>query len=243
MDNTLILFDEDKFLLEYAQLAAPYFSDVIDPHSFFRKLLASTQHMLKNDGAMTNVEAFTHHFLADSPSLNYEECYTRFDQFYQEAFPKLNALVKPATEGRALLIRALKAGLQVVIATNPIFPERATKHRLEWANVADLAITLVTDAENMRYCKPRPEYYRTILDILGKHPHECLMAGNDPVSDMSASAIGIKTYLVENQEEIARLGMVSTQIGKEAQAGGGETRFKTDWQGKLKDVADVLFSD
>ena len=154
MDNTLILFDEDKFLLEYARLAAPFFSDIIDEHTFFRKLLASTQHMLKNDGAMTNVEAFTRHFLADVPSLRYEDCFTRFDQFYTEAFPKLSSLISPAKEGRSLLQHALEAGLKVVIATNPIFPQRATMHRLGWANIADLDITLVTDAENMSYCKP-----------------------------------------------------------------------------------------
>lgn len=241
MDNTLILFNEDKFLLEYARLAAPYFSDILDEHTFFRKLLASTQHMMKNNGAITNVEAFTHHFLADFPSLNYEECYTRFDQFYKEAFPKLDSLIRPAITGRQLLQRTLEAGLQVAIATNPIFPERATMQRLKWANIADLDITLVTDAENMSYCKPRPEYYQKILDILGRQPQECLMVGNDMVSDMSASVIGIKTYLVENKEEIAQLGMISAQIGNQAREVVGETKFQIDWRGPLHKVEHVLF--
>ncbi len=240
MDNTLILFDEDKFLLEYARLAAPYFSDIIDEHAFFRKLLASTQHMMKNDGKTTNVEAFTNHFLADFSSLSYEECYTRFDRFYTEAFPKLNSLIKPATTGRQLLHHALEAGLQVAIATNPIFPKRATVHRLRWANVADLDIALVTDAENMSYCKPRPEYYQKVLDILGRQPPDCLMVGNDPVSDMSASTLGIKTFLVENEEEIARLGLVSAQIGDQAREVVDETKFQIDWRGTLKDVEKVL---
>jgi FMN phosphatase YigB (HAD superfamily) len=241
MDNTLILFDEDKFLLEYARLATPYFSDIIDEQTFFRKLLASTQHMMKNDGTMSNVEAFTHHFLAASPALSYEECFDRFDRFYTETFPELSSLVSPALTGRHLLQRALEAGLQVVIATNPIFPERATVHRLRWANIADLDISLVTDAENMSYCKPRPEYYQKILDILGRQPPECLMVGNDMVSDMSASVLGIRTYLVENEEEIARLGMLSAQIGNQAREVVGETKFQIDWRGPLHKVEHVLF--
>ncbi len=241
MDNTLILFDEDKFLLEYARLAAPYFSDILEEHIFFRKLLASTQHMMKNNGTMTNVEAFTHHFLADSSSLSYKECFDRFDQFYKQTFPELSALVSPTITGRNLLQRALEAGLQVAIATNPIFPERATVHRLKWANIADLDLTLVTDAENMSYCKPRPEYYLEILGILGRQPQECLMVGNDKVSDMSASVIGIRTYLIENQEEMARLGMLSAQIGDQAREVVGETRFQIDWRGPLHKVELVLF--
>ncbi len=197
--------------------------------------------MMKNNGAMSNVEAFTNHFLADLPSLDYESCYNRFDQFYQGAFQHLGSLTTPAIAGRQLVQHALEAGLKVVIATNPIFPERATTHRLKWANIADLDINLITDAENMSYCKPRPEYYQKILEILGNQPQECLMVGNDPVSDMSASIIGIRTYLVENEEEIARLGMVSTHMGNQASEGVDEPQFQIDWRGSLHDVEHVLF--
>ncbi len=240
MDNTLILFDEDKFLMEYARLAAPYFSDILDEHTFFPKLLASTLHMIKNNGAMTNVEAFTNHFLADLPSLSYQECYTRFDEFYQESFQQLESLIIPAHAGCQVIKHALDRDLQVAIATNPIFPERATAQRLKWANIADLEINLVTNAENMCYCKPKPEYYQKILEILGRQPQECLMVGNDAVSDMSASTIGIKTYLVENEEEIARLGMVSAQAGNQAREGVGETQFQINWRGPLHDVEHIL---
>lgn len=240
LDNTLFLFNEDTFLVSYAQLAAPYFTDVLDESTFFQKLLSSTMHMLRNDGSQTNVEAFTHHFIADLPQLSYEECFNRFDRFYHKSFSQLARVVQKVASGRRVVEGAVRAGIQVAIATNPIFPDAATRYRLEWANIADLPIALVTHAENMRYCKPHPGYFHAILGTLGRQPKECLMVGNDPVSDMSAAAVGIKTFLVELEAEKGRLGIISKQVGQQARKVASKVRFRIDWRGTLQDVERVL---
>lgn len=241
-DNTLVLFNEDQFLISYARHAAPYFTDLMDENTFFQKLLASTLHMIHNDGSMTNVEAFTNHFIADLPQLSYDECYNRFNRFYRESFQELEKIAKPVPEGRQVIEHVINAGLQVAIATNPIFPEVAMVQRLKWANLSDLDIAFVTHAENMRYCKPRPEYYRAILENLGRKPGECLMVGNDALADMAAAIVGIKTFLLEIDVEKGRLGLISSQVGRYTRDVVTDTKFPIDWRGTFKDLDKLLFT-
>ena len=239
-DNTLVLFNEDEFLANYAEKAYPYMADYFDQSTFYQKLLQSTVNLIRNDGSMTNIEAFTHHFISGS-KLSYEECHNLLHKFYAESFRQLGKIVHVVSYGRKLLKRVLQEGLQVVIATNPIFPELATQIRLEWANLGDLNITLSTHAENMSYCKPRPEYYRSILDRIEQKPEDCLMAGNDPISDMAASVLGIKTFLVDLDQEKGRLGIFSKEIENRTKKKAVYPQFQIDGSGTLQDLERFLF--
>ncbi len=239
-DNTLVLFNEDHFLYSYAKLAYPYLQDFFDESTFFQRLLQSTRKMIHNDGRMTNVEAFTHHFISNTPSLSFDECINRFTKFYEESFHQLESIVSSVPYGRKLLEHVIEKGLQVVIATNPIFPELATKIRLGWANLSDLDIALMTHAENMSYCKPRPEYYQTILDMIHQKPEDCIMAGNDPISDMAASELGIQTFLVNLDQEKGRLGVLSKEVGNSAEK-SQEFAYRIDGFGNLQDLERFLF--
>ncbi len=241
-DNTLVLFNEDQFLVSYAKLAYPYLQDLFDESTFFQKLLQSTLQMIHNDGRMTNVEAFTHHFIADTSALSYDECINRFQKFYEGSFHQLESTVTIVPYGRPLIERALKEGLQVAIATNPIFPELATQIRIGWANLADLDISLMTHAENMSYCKPRLEYYQTILDMINQEPENCIMAGNDPISDMAASDLGIATFLVDLDQEQGRLGILSKEVGNSAKKGLQASQYRIDGSGTLCDLEHFLFN-
>ncbi len=240
-DNTLVLFNEDQFLLSYAQLAYPYWQDFFDESTFFQKLLQSTLQMIHNDGRMTNDEAFTNNFIAETPKLSYFECTTRFHQFYKESFQQLSKIVKEVPYARQLIQQVIDAGIPVVIATNPIFPELATQIRISWANLSDLEITLTTHSENMSYCKPRPEYYQTILEIINQKPQDCLMAGNDPRSDMSASVIGLKTFLVNLDREKGQLGILSKEIGKSTKI-NPQSQYQVDGSGTLEDLEQFIFN-
>lgn len=238
-DNTLVLFNEDEFLAAYARLAYPYLSDYFDQSTFFQKLLQSTIFMIHNDGSQLNIEAFTNNFIADTPALHYGECITRFQTFYAETFHQLGATVKVVPNGRALLQGVIDAGIKVVIATNPIFPKRATEIRLGWANLEDLDITFTTHAENCSYCKPKLEYYQAILDVLDYLPEECVMAGNDAISDMAASDLGIKTFLVDLDQEKGRLGLLSKEIGNSAKK-RVKSKYTIDARGSLEDLKQFL---
>ncbi|MFX0078314.1 MAG: HAD family hydrolase [Candidatus Hermodarchaeota archaeon] len=239
-DNTLVLFNEDEFLVNYAEKAYPYLADYFDQSTFFQKLLQSTVNMIRNDGSITNVELFTYNFILGS-NLSYEECHNRLRKFYTESFRQLGNQVHIVPYGRKLIKRVLQEGLQVVIATNPIFPELATQIRLEWANLGDLDITMSTHAENMSYCKPRPEYYQSILNHIKQKPEDCLMAGNDPISDMAASVLGIKTFLVDLDQEKGRLGILSKEIEERTKKKAVYPQYPVDGSGTLQDLERFLF--
>jgi FMN phosphatase YigB (HAD superfamily) len=85
--------------------------------------------------------------------------------------------------------------LDVVIATNPLFPATAIEQRLEWAGVAGFPYQLVTTYENSRACKPNLLYYEQILKSIGHHAEACLMVGDDDM-DMVAGHLGCATFLV-----------------------------------------------
>ncbi len=61
---------------------------------------------------------------------------------------------------------ARRQGYKLVLATNPIFPGVAIRHRMRWAGIDDIPFRLVTTMEDMHFCKPNPKYYVEIVDML-----------------------------------------------------------------------------
>ena len=88
-------------------------------------------------------------------------------------------------------------GYQLVIATNPIFPEAATYERISWTGLNVEDFSLITTYENSCYAKPNLNYYKHILKTIDKDPEDCLMVGNDVKEDMCAKNIGMDVFLIE----------------------------------------------
>lgn len=91
---------------------------------------------------------------------------------------------------------ALSLGLRVAVATNPIFPKAAVEHRIAWAGLDDLDLSIVTSYETMRACKPLPEYFTQTAEMVGADPTECLLVGDDRFLDMPAADTGMRTFYV-----------------------------------------------
>ncbi|ACA58736.1 HAD family hydrolase [Candidatus Desulforudis audaxviator] len=196
LDGTLLPMDKEKFLRGYVQAVAAKMAPHLAPERFVKHLLAATRAMIENlDPKLTNAEVFRTDFFARS-GLPEKETMAIFERFYREDFPKLASLTSTTPLARAVCTQALERGIELVVATNPIFPRMAIEERLRWAGVGDLPFRLVTVYENMHFCKPRPQYYQEILDLLGAGPADCLMAGNDPEEDLVAGDLGIRTFLV-----------------------------------------------
>ena len=90
-------------------------------------------------------------------------------------------------------------GLSVVIATNPIYPERAVLQRMAWADLpTDLDnFEFVTNAQNMHYIKPSPMYYAELLGRIGLEPDEVILVGDSVTNDIEpARLMGITTFHV-----------------------------------------------
>lgn len=204
LDDTLLLNNMETFIPAYFQALTRYMGDRIPPERLVSELLRGTQAMEANDGTgPTNEEAFATTFY---PAVSCEpaELKSLFEKFYEEKFASLRPLTSPLPEARLVIEWALERGLQVTIATNPLFPRSPTEQRLDWAGVpvTDFDYALVTTYENMHATKAHPIYYREILTRLDRQPHECLMVGDDWQRDIApAASVGIPVYWIANPDD------------------------------------------
>ncbi len=140
-----------------------------------------------------------------------------FDRFYREVFPTLQGDAGPRPGARRVVQTALDLGMQVAIATNPIFPRVAIEERMRWADVHDLGIVAITSYEVMHATKPRPEYFSETAAMIGVESANCLMVGDDSSLDLPAAALGMRTFYV-----------------------GTRRKSHADWAGDLESLAKLL---
>ena len=95
---------------------------------------------------------------------------------------------------------ALSCGYRIAIATDPLFPRKATYHRLRWAGFDPGRFELVSTFENFHFSKTHPAYYAEVLGRLGWPEGPILMVGNDLDRDlMPAHRLGLKTFFVDGE--------------------------------------------
>jgi len=199
LDDTLLVNSMERFVPVYFQALTRWVADLIPPERLLAALMHASRAMEANDGTgPTNAEAFAAVFY---PEVGYsrKELEPIFERFYAEEFPRLRSLTRCIPEARKLVEWAFARGLQVVIATNPLFPRSPIEQRLEWAGVpvSEFNYALVTSYENMHATKAHPAYYREILAYLGRRPEECLMVGDNWEWDVAqAASAGISVYWV-----------------------------------------------
>lgn len=223
LDGTLLPIDMDAFLKRYFYLLTMRVNEVVPVDNLVDRVWRSTRAMINNlDPAKTNRQAFMEDFLPDIGHPP-DALMSVFDRFYEQDFSSLQDGIAASESARAAVDWAFRHGCDVVIATNPIFPERAIRERLRWAGVEDFNYRLVTTYENMHFCKPRIEYYEEILDRVSRRPEDCLMVGNDVEEDLAASRLGMRTFLVTDFLENPR-----------------QKQYYADFEGTLADLARFL---
>jgi len=199
LDNTLLGNDMEDFIPTYLKRLGAYMADMVPPDRFITELLHGTRAMMENlDPTVSMEQAFAETFY---PSLGLPESVVRsqIGDFYATVFPTLQTLTTRRPEAEQLVQSALKAGLEVAIATNPLFPRTAIEQRLAWAGipVERYNYALITSYEYFHFSKPHLEFYAEILGRLGKSPHEAAMIGNDPEDDLApAQIMGMSVFQV-----------------------------------------------
>jgi HAD superfamily hydrolase (TIGR01549 family) len=199
LDDTLIDNSMDTFIPAYFRALKAFVAGVVEPGRFIEELLNATRAMDHNDGAgPTNEEVFAAEFY---PALGVprEEMESLLARFYNEAFPQLEPLTGRRPAAPKIVEWAKDRGLQVVIATNPLFPRTAIEQRMAWGGVGvDLFdYELVTCYENSHATKSSPAYFREIVESLGRQPGECLMVGDNWAWDVvRAGEAGIPSYWI-----------------------------------------------
>ena len=196
LDGTLLPMDQDVFVKEYfGRIAGKLAPQGYEPKRLVDTIWRGTGAMVKNDGSKSNEEAFWEVAVSVYGDQIVKDKHF-FDEFYETEFDEIKAVCgyHPAAAG---IVHNLKEkGLRVALATNPIFPARATEWRMRWAGLTPEAFDLYTTYENSCYCKPNLDYYRNILVQLKVSAEECLMVGNDVQEDMIARELGMQVFLL-----------------------------------------------
>ena len=198
LDGTLLPMNQDRFIEEYFKEISSYLHTHggYEPKGFMRAMWQGIGAMIKNDGTKTNEDAFWLEFIKVFGEERVKKDLPLFDSFYKERFSLTKSVCGYTPYSRKIIDCLKEKGITVALATNPVFPEVATKTRMGWVDLTADDFVLVTTYENIGYCKPNPDYYRDIAKKIGALPSECLMVGNDTSDDLSAALAGMDVYLV-----------------------------------------------
>ena len=232
LDNTLILFEEEKFLMGYYPVLAARFDGVFPDGQFAEKLMKATVVLRDNDGSKINRELFMG-FFCEGSNVDKDDMWARFEQFFSLDFDIFKDAVTATPGAEAAFRHAKERGLKIVVATNPIWPLVVQKKRLAWAGLGGIGVDLITHIDNMSYCKPQLGYFRQICQLINVKPEECLMVGDDPANDMVAARAGMKTYQATDSRAYSQKPL---EISKNVIGNDLEGIPPADFSGPLADV-------
>ena len=202
-----LLFDLDDTLLD-TNLAAfvPAYFQALGNHLGARTTHALTLRALvgglnsmnqSEDLTRTLMEVFDAEFYPKL-GIQKEELVDTLDDFYDNVFPSLSGITKQRMEAASLIEWALSKGYRVAIATDPLFPRKATHHRIRWAGLDPEHVELISSYENFHFTKTQPAYYAEVLGRLGWPEGSILMVGNDVDRDLiPAHRLGLATYFID----------------------------------------------
>ncbi len=196
LDGTLLPMDQDVFIKAYFKgLAAKLAPLGYDPEQLIGAVWKGTEKMIRNNGKKSNEDVFWESF-TEMFSEKVLSDKIHFEEFYKTDFQNIKAVCGFEQKAVNTVHRLKEAGMRLVLATSPIFPEIATASRVRWAGLSLDDFELYTTYENICYCKPNPDYYIELASRLGLKPEECLMVGNDVGDDMVASTVGMLVFLL-----------------------------------------------
>ena len=136
LDGTLLPMVQDEFVRFYMPLLAKAYLKKgveMDPKGFIGAVWKGYEAMVKNDGSRTNREAFWS-YIDEFLPLSVEESEAIADAFYEDEFNQAKCTTQPTPLSDMVIKEAKKKGIEVYLATNPIFPRCATMNRIDWAD-------------------------------------------------------------------------------------------------------------
>ena len=200
LDDTLLNTNMDAFIPAYFQALSRELAPHIAPEIMLRALMSGTKQMIESeDFSQTLEQVFNAVFY---PQINspYEKISAAIENFYDHVFPTLGGVTTPRPEAKPFIDWAFSQGFRIAIATDPIFPRKATYHRLRWAGLDPEQFELVSSFEHFHFSKTYPAYYAEVLGRMGWPDGPVLMVGNDLERDIRpAQMLGLATYHVDGE--------------------------------------------
>src|SRR5687768_1046437 len=200
LDDTLLDTNLDAFMPAYFQALTQHLANHSAPNTMLRALLTGVNLMNESeDPTQTLEEIFDADFYTQLGFPKAELIHI-FEAFYDDVFPALAQHTRRRPDAAPLIDWAYSRGYRIAIATDPLFPRKATYHRLRWAGFDPERFELVSTFEHFHFTKTHPAYYAEVLGRLGWPEGPVLMVGNDPERDLiPAHRLGLKTFFVDGQ--------------------------------------------
>lgn len=196
LDGTLLPFEQEDFIkLYFSGLCKKLAPFGFEPKALTKDIWRGTAAMVQNDGLRSNHDVFWETFCESNPEK--PDIEPHCDDFYIHEFDEVKKCLKYEISRKPLIERLRAAGLDLILATNPVFPRCAVETRLAWVGLSTADFSYITSYENSCFSKPNPKYFADILEKRGKTAAECIMIGNSVPEDIiPTKMLGIKSYLI-----------------------------------------------
>ena len=133
LDDTLLDTNLDVFMPAYFQALSQHLAEHSAPGIMLRALITGVNRMNESeDPTRTLEEIFDADFYLQL-GVSKQDLVHILDAFYDDVFPKLAQHTRRRPEALPLIDWAYSRGYRIAIATDPLFPRKATYHRLRWA--------------------------------------------------------------------------------------------------------------
>ncbi len=200
LDDTLLNTNLDVFVPAYFQALGAHLADHIAPEIMLRALVGGMNAMNVNENpAQTLMDAFDAAFYSKL-GIPKQDLIVTLEDFYDMGFPTLQTHTQQIDGTASLIDWALSCGFRVAIATDPLFPRKATFHRLRWAGIDPERVELISTFEDFHFTKTHSAYYAEVLGRLGWPDGPVIMVGNDAERDLvPANRLGLATYFIETE--------------------------------------------
>ena len=198
LDDTLLDTNLDAFLPAYFQALSQHLANHTAPPSILNALLAGVNLMNESEDPTRTLEEIFEADFYTTLGVSRQQLIHPLEEFYDEVFPTLSQYTRQRPEAVPLIDWALSCGFRIAIATDPLFPRKATYHRLRWAGFDAERFELISTFEHFHFTKNHPAYYAEVLGRLGWPEGPVLMVGNEVRRDLlPAHRLGLKTFFVD----------------------------------------------
>jgi FMN phosphatase YigB (HAD superfamily) len=198
LDDTLLDTNLDAFIPAYFQALSQHMAKHTAPPTMLRALLAGVNLMNESEDPTRTLEEIFDADFYTKLGVSKQELIHLLEEFYDEVFPTLSHYTRQRPDAGPLIDWALSCGFRIAIATDPLFPRKATYHRLRWAGFNPERFELISTFEHFHFTKNHPAYYAEVLGRLGWPEGPVLMVGNEIRRDLlPAHRLGVKTFFVD----------------------------------------------
>ena len=204
LDDTLLKSHMGSFLPAYFSGLGQTLAQLGSQEKIKKQIRYAVGEMVANqDPSKYLKEIFASNFYAPLRTTE-SECQPALDRFYTEEFPKFRSLVSQNPKAKLLIKWCQSQQMKLAITTNPLFPETATRQRIEWAGLDPQDFTFFSTYDNFHFTKPNFRFYAEALGRLGWPEDSLVMVGDDLTLDLlPAEQMGLATFWIDPEIDSA----------------------------------------